>query len=195
MSRRLIWFLVLLSLTPVLLQAQGSSVGNITGSVVDPSGSAVPGATISIRNVNTNQTRETRTGDAGLYTVSSLAVGDYQLTATAPGFQKVEITEIKLDVNATLRVDVSMTVGQVTETVEVAAQAPLLNTENASTGQIIGAKRVTELPLNGRDFQQLQLLTPGNISGTNFQTSQGLSGGASSLTTTGTMNVSNGASV
>ena len=175
--------------------AQGSSVGNITGSVVDPSGSAVPGATISIRNVNTNQTRETRTGDAGLYTVSSLAVGDYQLTATAPGFQKVEITEIKLDVNATLRVDVSMTVGQVTETVEVAAQAPPLNTENASTGQIIEAKRVTELPLNGRDFQQLQLLTPGNISGTNFQTSQGLSGGASSLTTTGTMNVSNGASV
>ena len=101
------------------------------------------------------------------------------------------VRDIKVDVNATLRVDVSMTMGQVTETVEVAAQAPLLNTENASTGQVIEAKRVTELPLNGRDFQQLQLLTPGNVSGTNFQTGQGLSG-ASSLTTTGTMNVSNG---
>src|SRR5688500_11036621 len=56
-----------------------------------------------------------------------------------------------------------MTVGQVTEIVEVAAQAPLLNTENASTGQVIEAKRGTELPLNGRDFQQLQLLTPGNF--------------------------------
>ena len=192
MSRRLIWFLGLLFLTPVALHAQGSSVGTITGSVLDPSGSAIPGAAVSIRNINTNQTRETRTGDAGLYTVTSLPVGDYQLTATAPGFQRVEVTEIKLDVNATLRVDVSMTVGQVTETVEVAAQAPLLNTENASTGQVIEAKRVTELPLNGRDFQQLQLLTPGTISGTNFQTGQGLSGGASSLTTTGTMNVSNG---
>ena len=95
--------------------------------------------------------------------MTSLPVGDYRLTATAPGFQRVEVTDIKLDVNATLRVDVAMTVGQVTETVEVAAQAPLLNTENASTGQVIEAKRVTELPLNGRDFQQLQLLTPGNI--------------------------------
>ena len=192
MSRRLAWFLLLLSLTPDVVKAQGSSVGNITGSVTDPSGSAIPGATVAIRNINTNQTRETRTGDAGLYTVTTLPVGDYRLTATAPGFQRVEVTDIKLDVNATLRVDVAMTVGQVTETVEVAAQAPLLNTENASTGQIIEAKRVTELPLNGRDFQQLQLLTPGNISGTNFQTGQGLSGGASSLTTTGTMNVSNG---
>lgn len=192
MSRRLAWFLVLLSLTPEVLSAQGSSVGNITGAVTDPSGSAIPGAAVAIRNINTNQTRETRTGDAGLYTVTSLPVGDYQLTATAPGFQRVEVTDIKLDVNATLRVDVAMTVGQVTETVEISAQAPLLNTENASTGQVIEAKRVTELPLNGRDFQQLQLLTPGNISGTNFQTGQGLSGGASSLTTTGTMNVSNG---
>jgi hypothetical protein len=192
MSRKWIWFFSVGFLAPVILQGQGSSVGNITGAVIDPSGSAIPGATISIRNIHTNQTRETRTGEAGLYTVTSLPVGDYHLTATAQGFQRVEVSDVKLDVNATLRVDVAMTVGQVTETVEVAAQAPLLNTENASTGQVIEAKRVTELPLNGRDFQQLQLLTPGNISGTNFQTSQGLSGGASSLTTTGTMNISNG---
>jgi len=119
---------------PAALQAQGSSVGTITGSVVDQSGSAIPSAAISIRNINTNQTREVRTGEAGLYAVTSLPVGDYQLTATAPGFQRVEIRDIKLDVNATLRVDVSMTVGQVTEVIEVAAHAPLLNTENASTG-------------------------------------------------------------
>src|SRR5262245_37604049 len=104
MSRRLIWFLGLLSLIPVLLNAQGSSVGTITGSVSDPSGSAIPRASISIRNINTNQTRETRTGEAGFYTVTSLPVGDYQLTATASGFQKIEVTDIKLDVNATLRV-------------------------------------------------------------------------------------------
>ena len=156
---RLAWFVLMLSWTLNVVWAQGSSVGNITGSVTDPSGSAIPGATVAIRNINTNQTRETRTGDAGLYTVTTLPVGDYRLTATAPGFKRVEVTDIKLDVNATLRVDVAMTVGQVTETVEVAAQAPLLNTENASTGQVIEAKRVTELPLNGRDFQQLQLLS------------------------------------
>jgi hypothetical protein len=129
MQQRLISFLGCLFLTPAFLQAQGSSVGNITGTVLDQSGSAIQKAAISIRNINTNQTRETVTGEAGIYAVTSLPVGDYQLTVTAPGFQRVEVKEIKLDVNATLRVDVSMTVGQVTETVEVAAQAPLLNTE------------------------------------------------------------------
>lgn len=192
MSRSPVWILCLLSLTPVVLRAQGSSIGTITGAVVDPSGSAIPNAAVAIRNIHTNQTRETRTGESGLYTVTSLPVGYYALTATAPGFQRMEVRDIKVDVNATLRLDLAMTVGQVTETVEVTAQAPLLNTENASTGQVIEAKRVTELPLNGRDFQQLQLLTPGTVSGTNFQMQQGLSGGASSLTTTGTMNVANG---
>ena len=99
MSRRPAWFLLLLSLTPEVVRAQGSSLGNITGSVTEPSGSAIPGATVAVRNINTNQTRETRTGDAGLYTVTSLP-GDYQLTATAPGFQRVEVRDIKLDVNA-----------------------------------------------------------------------------------------------
>jgi hypothetical protein len=178
--------------SPVLMWAQGSSVGNITGVVSDPSGSAIPGAALVIRNVNTNQSRQTSTNSSGLYSLTSLPVGTYELKVTAAGFQTSEVNDIKVDVGATLRQDVAMKVGQVSETVEVAAQAPVLNTENASTGQIIEAKRVTELPLNGRDFQQLQLLSPGTVSGTNFQTGQGLSGGASSLTTTGTMNVSNG---
>ena len=171
---------------------QGSSVGTITGTVMDPSGAPMPDVQVTLHNSGTNEARETRSGSLGFFTVTSLPVGTYDLTATATGFQTIQIRDIKLDVNATFRVDVNMTVGQVTETVSVEAQAPLLNTENASTGQIIESKRVTELPLNGRDFQQLQLLSPGPISGTNFQNSQGLSGGASSLTTTGTMNVSNG---
>jgi hypothetical protein len=191
-SRTLLPLFMLVAISSAPLAGQGSSTAAITGLITDPSGSAIPGATVSVRNVSTNQTRETRTGGSGLFTVTSLPVGTYELKATAPGFQTTAVTDAKLDVNATLRVDVSMKVGQVNETVQVEAQAPLLNTENASTGQVIEAKRVTELPLNGRDFQQLQLLTPGTISGTNFQTGQGLSGGASSLTTTQTMNVSNG---
>ncbi len=177
---------------PVLLWCQGGTVGNITGLVSDPSGSAIPLASLAIRNTATNQTRQTSTNSSGIYSANGLPIGSYEIKVTAPGFQTAEVKDIKLDVGATLRQDVTMRVGQVSETVEVAAQAPLLNTENASTGQIIEAKRVTELPLNGRDFQQLQLLSPGTVSGTNFQTGQGLSGGASSLTTTGTMNVSNG---
>src|SRR5713101_2411636 len=181
-----------LLLSPAWLWAQGSSVGSITGVVNDPSGSAIPGAAVAIRNVNTNQDRQTSTNGAGVYSVTSLPVGTYELKVTAPGFQTMEVKDLKVDVGATLRQDLSLSVGQISETVSVEASAPLLNTESASTGQIIEAKRVTELPLNGRDFQQLQLLSPGTVSGTNFQNSQGLSGGASSLTTTGTMNIANG---
>ena len=160
--------------------------------MVDSTGAAVPEAQLSVRNILTNLTREARTGMEGVYTISSLPIGTYELRATHTGFQTVVIRDIKLDVNATRRVDVTLAVGQVSETVSVEAAAPTLNTENASTGQVIESKRVTELPLNGRDFQQLQLLTPGSINGTNFQTGAALSGGASALTTNSTLNIANG---
>ncbi len=186
---RLMWVLLL---CPCLLLGQGSSAGTITGAVTDPTGAAIPSAAVSVRNIATNFTREMKTGDAGLYTFSDLPIGTYELRASAAGFQSARVAEIVLDVNGTRRVDVQMTVGQITETVNVEAAAPLLNTENASTGQVIESKRVTELPLNGRDFQQLQLLTPGAISATNYQTSQGMAGGAGSLTTNSTMNIADG---
>lgn len=174
------------------LFAQAGSEGTITGNVLDPTGAPIPGATITVRNVDTNNTRSVTTGSTGVYSITSLPVGRYNLKATATGFQTLEVQEIKLDVNATRRVDAHMTIGQLAETVSVQASAPLLNTENAISGQVIESKRVTELPLNGRNFQQLQLLTPGSISTTNFQTSQGLGGGASALTTNSTMNISDG---
>ena len=185
-----LWWLTVLC--PALLIGQGSSTGTITGALTDPTGAVVPAATVSIRNTATNFTREMKTGEAGLYTFSDLAIGTYELRASAAGFQSTRVADIILDVNATRRVDVQLVVGQITETIEVEAAAPLLNTENASTGQVIEAKRVTELPLNGRDFQQLQLLTPGTISSNNYQTGQGMSGGASALTTNQTMNVADG---
>lgn len=181
-----------LLISAVALFGQGSSSGTITGEITDPSGAPVPQALITVRNVDTNLSREMKTGQTGVYTISSLPVGTYELKATATGFQTTDVKDIKLDVNATLRVDVGLNVGQVSETISVEASAPLLNTENSSTGQVIESKRVTELPLNGRNFQQLQLLTPGSVSTTNFQTTQGLSGGASSLTTNSTMNIANG---
>lgn len=186
---RLCWLLLIL---PGLVFGQGSSAGTITGAVTDPTGAAIPAATVTVRNVATNFTREMNTGDAGLYTFSNLPIGRYELRASAAGFQSTRVADIILDVNATRRVDVQMVVGQITETINVEAAAPLLNTENASTGQVIESKRVTELPLNGRDFQQLQLLTPGAVSSVNHQTSLGMSGGASSLTTNGTMNIADG---
>jgi outer membrane receptor protein involved in Fe transport len=171
---------------------QGSSAGTITGLVTDQSGAPIPSAEVTLRNAGTNETREITTSGTGLFTIPNLPVGTYDLSVKAAGFQLAKINDIKLDVNATRRVDVNMIVGQVSESISVEAQAPLLNTENAVTGQVIESKRVTELPLNGRNFQQLQLLVPGSVSTTNFQTNQGMAGGAGSLTTNSTMNIENG---
>jgi hypothetical protein len=177
---------------PVGVFGQGSSDGTVVGKVSDPSGAPIPLAQISLRSLQTNSLRELKTNSTGEFTIPSLPVGTYELTASAPGFQSTHVKDIKLDVSATRRVDVGLIVGQVSESVNVEATAPLLNTEDASTGQIIESKRVTELPLNGRNFQQLQLLTPGSVSTNNFQTGQGMAGGAGSLTTNSTMNVANG---
>lgn len=185
-----LWWLLLLC--PSLLLAQGSSAGTITGAMTDPTGAAIPGADVTVRNVATNFTRDMKTADAGIYTFSNLPIGNYELRFSAAGFKAVLVADIILEVNATRRVDMQMTLGQITDTINVETTAPLLNTENASTGQVIESKGVTELPLNGRDFQQLQLLTPGAISSNNYQTGQGMSGGAGSLTTNGTMNIADG---
>lgn len=172
--------------------SQGSSVGTITGVVTDPSGAPVVGAAVEVRNVATNFSRQMRTGESGAYVLPNLPVGTYEVRTSMTGFQTLLTEDVKLDVNATKRVDVQLKLGQVSETVRVEATAPVLQTENAGVGAVIEQKRVTELPLNGRNFQQLQLLTPGAVSTTNFQTGQGMAGGAGSLTTNGTMNVANG---
>lgn len=185
-------YAAIIALSPVSLWGQGSSVGTLTGIVSDPSGSTVPAVEIVAREVATNFSRRMTTGEAGNYVLSNLPIGVYELKATATGFQTLIVKDIKLDTNATRRVDLTLTLGQVTESVSVEATAISLNTENASVGQIIEQKRVTELPLNGRSFQQLQLLTPGSVSTSNFQTSQGMAGGAGSLTTNSQMNVANG---
>jgi hypothetical protein len=172
--------------------AQGSSVGTITGVVSDSTGAAVSGVAIEVRNVATNYTRETRTGESGAYVLPNLPVGTYEVRAHMQGFQTLVVQDVKLDVNAAKRVDIQLKPGEVSETANIEATAPLLQTENAGLGAVIEQKRVTELPLNGRNFQQLQLLTPGAVSTTNFQTGQGMAGGAGSLTTNGTMNIANG---
>ena len=177
---------------PGMILAQGTSRATMTGTVADPSGAPVSGAKVTVRNVGTNAARSMSTGEGGIYVFPDMQPALYELQVEMAGFQSTTVRDIKLDVGATRRVDIALEVGQVNQQVNVEATPPLLNTENASVSQVIESKRVTELPLNGRDFQQLQLLTPGSVSGVNYQTSQGLAGGASSLATNETMNISNG---
>jgi hypothetical protein len=171
---------------------QGGATGTITGIVTDASGAVVPGASVLLQNTATNVTWQTKSDSAGVYLFSNLPVGNYALKVTASGFAAVQVPALRLEVNATLRQDIKLPLGTVTQTVNVKAAPPMLNTSNASLGQVIASTEVAQLPLNGRDFQQLQLLTPGTVSGTNFQTSAALNAGASALTTNETLNISNG---
>ncbi len=189
---RMIVLAVACSLIPAALWSQAGTSGTISGTITDASGASLSGATLTLKDLGTNTVRTMQSGGGGVYAFTDLPPASYDLTVKMQGFKEVEVQNIKLDVAASRRIDANLTVGGTTENVSVQATPPDLNTENASTGQVIGVQSVNELPLNGRDFQQLQLLTPGTVSGTNFQTTEGLAGGASTLATNQTMNIANG---
>jgi hypothetical protein len=143
--------------------AHAQTFGEITGLVTDTSGALVPGARVTITNVNTGATRATTSNTAGVYSVPSLPPGVYTVRAEADGFQSVVRSDIELQVQQTARLNFEMAVGQVTETIQVTGGAPLLTTEDATVGSVIENRRIIELPLNGRNFLQLVALSP-NVS-------------------------------
>ncbi len=137
--------------------------GTITGTVVDATGAAAPNVAITATQVNTNLKHKAQTTEAGVYTLNFLPVGDYNITAEASGFKTATLGPFRLEVNQTVREDIRLEVGQVSERVEVSASAATLQTENAQTGNTITGQQATELPLNGRNFMSLTLLVPGSI--------------------------------
>src|SRR5436309_10764010 len=135
--------------------------GIITGVVTDRSGSAVPNATVTLLNTGTNTSMSVTTDNDGLFVATPLRIGSYTIAVEARGFKKSVRENILLRVQDRLRIDFELEVGQLTETIEVTAGAPLLQSETTSLGQVIATKPVSELPLNGRNFIQLIALTPG----------------------------------
>ncbi|MBI3472852.1 MAG: carboxypeptidase regulatory-like domain-containing protein, partial [Candidatus Solibacter usitatus] len=155
----------LAGLFAVLLHSQATTA-KVVGSVTDPSGAVVPGAKVAIRNQQTNQARAAVTDTLGSYEFSFLPIGSYTLEVEAAGFQKAEVSAFALSVDQVARVDVKLSIGQAAESVKVDAGAVLLQTENSTVGTVIDGQKVVELPLNGRSFVQLALLTPGVNPGT-----------------------------
>jgi hypothetical protein len=137
--------------------------GTITGTVVDATGAAAPNVSITATQVATNLKNHTQTTEAGVYTLNFLQAGDYNITAEATGFKTATLGPFRLDVNQTVREDIRLEVGQISEHVEVSATAAILQTENAQTGEVISGTQATEAPLNGRNFVSLTLLVPGSI--------------------------------
>ena len=137
--------------------------GTLLGNVTDTSGAAVPGATVTARETQTNVSRTTTTNETGYYIFSSLQNGTYAVEAELQGFKKVLREGVRVDVNTTVRVDLKLEVGQLNETVQVAAETPLLQTDRTDTGRIIESKMVAELPLTfNRNFQSLLITVPGS---------------------------------
>lgn len=137
------------------------STASMTGTIHDPSGAAIAGTTIVVTNMGTGASRTVSTNDAGDYTVTNLPIGVYRVTAERQGFKKFIRGPITLNVDAVVRVDATLTLGAVSESVVVTSGAPLIDTEQSSLGEVIDNKTTTELPLNGRNFIQLGTLVPG----------------------------------
>ena len=165
-----VWFfacvlLVGMALFALTLPAFGQEVtAAIVGTVTDPSGAPISGAAVTATDIERGTTWTAKTSDSGAYNLPRVPIGTYKVEIGAPGFQKAVHPPFTLVLNQTARVDVTMKVGQVTETVEVTGTAPVLQTENAQVSTIIDAKTNDNLPLATRNFIQLTLLTPGAIS-------------------------------
>jgi hypothetical protein len=150
--------LFLLAIPPAGAQTPS---GELSGTVTDPSGLTVPGVTITLTNQATNVARVVQTNESGLYVISAIPPGIYDLKAELSGFQSVERKGLIVQVGSANRISFPMAVGELAETIQVQAHSPLVQTENAAISTVIENRAIVELPLNGRNYLQLASLIPG----------------------------------
>jgi hypothetical protein len=151
-------FLVIAATANVCL-AQ-SDTARLQGTITDPSGAAVPGASVTVTNAGTARETTVTTNESGLYTVSALPPGKYHVEIKKQGF-KTATADFTLEVSQVQEINLKLEAGSVSTSVTVSAEVPLVDTATSSTGEVIQGRQITELPLNGRNFTQLALLTPG----------------------------------
>src|SRR5439155_17527287 len=157
-----------LSLTLGCTIALAQSTASISGSVKDTSGAVLPGVEVTVTQTETGLKRSAITNETGSYTLTNLPIGPYRFEASLPGFRTYAQTGIVLQVNDNPLINAVLEVGQVTETVEVQANAALVETRTTTVSQVIDNVRVLELPLNGRQVTELVLLSGvANVGGVN----------------------------
>src|SRR6266487_1168282 len=162
MRNRCLWSLLcilVLSVSPAPAQTDGS----ISGVIRDASGAVIPGAMVTVTNPATNQVRSAISNEAGVYNFPVLQPGKYNIKVELPGFRTITQNDVELQVQFAARIDFTLQVGDVSQTVEVEGTTALIATENATVGTVIENKRIVEMPLNGRNFLQLTSLSP-NVS-------------------------------
>src|SRR5215218_8444111 len=138
--------------------------GTISGIVTDSQNAIVGGASVQVTQVETGQAFKTQTNERGFYTAPGLAVGSYEVMAELKGFKRAVRSGLTLQVNQNAQVNLVLEVGQITESVQVIGETPLVDTSGATLGQVVENRRIQELPLNGRSALALTMLTPGVVS-------------------------------
>jgi len=154
-----VFCIVLLGVLPAVAQTQAG----ISGVIRDPSGAVIPGVTVTITNPATNSTRTVISNEAGVYNFLSLQPGRYNIKVELPGFRTITQNDVELQIQQSARLDFTLQVGELTQTVEVSGTAALVATENATVGTVIENRRIVDMPLNGRNFLQLVAISP-NVS-------------------------------
>ncbi len=159
--RMVIALFLVLSFSAVNADAQ-VLYGSIVGNVTDNAGAAISGATVTITNKGTNQSREATTGEDGAYSFPAVQTGTWSVSVTKSGFKSVTVTSIEITLNSIARSDVSLEVGQVSEAVSVTAETALLQTDRAEVRAELTARQLLNLPIPpGRNYQQLFRTLPG----------------------------------
>jgi Carboxypeptidase regulatory-like domain/TonB dependent receptor len=137
-----------------------SDTARLQGTITDPQGAAINGATVTVTSIETGRATTATTNDLGYYTVSALPPGHYRVEVQQKGFKKV-VRELELQVSQVGVADLQLQVGEVTESVTVESGSPVIDPADSAIGEVVETRQITELPLNGRNFTQLATLVPG----------------------------------
>ena len=160
---KLILTLALILCCPLASFAQ-SNRGGITGTVTDNTGAIIPGATVTVTNIGTNQSQKFTTSEQGNYVVTLLDPVAYRITVEARGFKKAVISNVKVDTASTVTANVTLELGDLSTEVTISAETPLLNSEKGTTSQTITERQIQDIPLNNRSVLDLAVTIP-NVSG------------------------------
>ncbi len=158
-----------------------TDTARLIGTITDASGAVLPNAAVTVKNTGTGRTVTTQTNSSGEYTLNALSAGKYHLDVKAPGF-KTSAADFTLEVSQVQEISLKLEAGATATTIDVTGEVPLVDTATSNVGEVIQGREVTELPLNGRNFTQLALLSPGVTRGAYGDEASGGSSGTNSET-------------
>ena len=157
------WSAVILALSAGIIAYAQYTTASLGGTVYDPSGATVTDAKVTARNVETGLQKDSTTGTNGTFSFTALPVGAYEVTIEKPGFAKYIQQGITLELNQAANVTIQLKVGDLSQAVTIAADAELVNTQSGTVEQVIDQKKILDLPLNGRQPQDLLFLSAGTV--------------------------------